>query len=60
MKWIILAAKDKDPKVHFPEKLAWELVDAAGNQVCSHRIFELLSYTVDKTVTSQYLYREYV
>ncbi|KDR12187.1 28S ribosomal protein S7, mitochondrial [Zootermopsis nevadensis] len=32
MKWIILAAKDKDPKVHFPEKLAWELVDAAGNQ----------------------------
>jgi ribosomal protein S7 len=35
MKWIILAAKDKDPKVHFPEKLAWELVDAAANQVCS-------------------------
>lgn len=36
MKWIILAAKDRDPKVHFPEKLAWELVDAAANQVCNH------------------------
>jgi len=36
MKWLILAAKEKDPKVHFPEKLAWELVDAAANQVCSH------------------------
>jgi Ribosomal protein S7 len=36
MKWIILAAKEKDPKVHFPEKLAWELLDAAANQVCSH------------------------
>jgi hypothetical protein len=35
MKWIILAAKDKDPKVHFPEKLAWELVDAAANRVSS-------------------------
>jgi small subunit ribosomal protein S7 len=32
MKWLILAAKEKDPKVHFPEKLAWELVDAAANQ----------------------------
>jgi ribosomal protein S7 len=42
MKWIILAAKDKDPKVHFPEKLAWELVDAAANQVCSH--CQLLSH----------------
>jgi ribosomal protein S7 len=41
MNWIILAAKDKDPKVHFPEKLAWELVDAATNQVCS------LSYRVN-------------
>lgn len=36
MKWLILAAKDKDAKVHFPEKLAWELVDAAANQVCSY------------------------
>jgi hypothetical protein len=36
MKWLILAAKDKDPKMHFPEKLAWELVDAAANQVCSY------------------------
>jgi small subunit ribosomal protein S7 len=36
MKWLILAAKDKDSKVHFPEKLAWELIDAASNQVCNH------------------------
>ncbi|XP_023702410.1 28S ribosomal protein S7, mitochondrial isoform X3 [Cryptotermes secundus] len=41
MKWLILAARDKDLRVHFPEKLAWELVDAAANQVCSRR--QLLS-----------------
>ncbi|KAJ9578712.1 hypothetical protein L9F63_005074 [Diploptera punctata] len=32
MKWIILAAKDKERRIHFPEKLAWELVDASKNQ----------------------------
>ncbi|XP_047108954.1 28S ribosomal protein S7, mitochondrial isoform X1 [Schistocerca piceifrons] len=32
MKWLIEAAKDKERTVHFPEKLAWELVDAANNQ----------------------------
>lgn len=32
MKWLIEAARDKERTVHFPEKLAWELVDAANNQ----------------------------
>lgn len=31
MKWIIEATKDKDRKVSFPEKLAYELLDAANN-----------------------------
>lgn len=32
MKWLILAARDKEQKVHFPEQLAKELLDAAKNQ----------------------------
>ncbi|XP_063234464.1 small ribosomal subunit protein uS7m isoform X2 [Bacillus rossius redtenbacheri] len=32
MKWLIEAANDKERRVHFPEKLAWELLDAAKNQ----------------------------
>jgi len=32
MKWIIDAAREKERTVHFPEKLAWELIDAANNQ----------------------------
>ncbi|KAJ8892349.1 hypothetical protein PR048_004929 [Dryococelus australis] len=32
MKWLIEAANDKERTVHFPEKLAWELLDAAKNQ----------------------------
>ncbi|GLH02943.1 hypothetical protein R5R35_012052 [Gryllus longicercus] len=32
IKWLITSAKDKDRKIHFPEKLAWELLDAAANQ----------------------------
>ncbi|XP_069691170.1 small ribosomal subunit protein uS7m [Periplaneta americana] len=32
MKWLILAAKEKDRTMRFYEKLAWELIDAAGNQ----------------------------
>lgn len=31
MKWIIEAANEKEKPVHFPEKIAWELLDAAGN-----------------------------
>lgn len=31
MKWLIEAANDKERKVHFPEKLAYELIDAANN-----------------------------
>jgi hypothetical protein len=50
MKWLILAAKDKDPKMHFPEKLAWELVDAAANQVCSHCLLSVAKiYTIEKS-----------
>lgn len=32
MKWIVEAAREKERTVHFPEKLAWELLDAAANQ----------------------------
>lgn len=32
MKWIIEAAKEKERTIHFPQKLAWELLDAASNQ----------------------------
>lgn len=31
MKWIVEAANDKDKKIHFPEKFAWEVIDAAHN-----------------------------
>lgn len=51
MKWLILAAKDKDSKVHFPEKLAWELVDAAANQVCSHCLLPVANNIPYKKVT---------
>lgn len=33
MNWIIQAAKDKEKKVHLPQTLAKELVDASYNQV---------------------------
>jgi len=32
MKWLIDATNDKDRKIHFPEKLAWELLDAFKNE----------------------------
>lgn len=32
MNWLIQAAKEKERKVHFPEKLAWELLEAASGQ----------------------------
>jgi small subunit ribosomal protein S7 len=32
MKWLVEAARQKERTVHFPEKLAWELLDAAANQ----------------------------
>lgn len=31
MNWIIDAAKDKERTIHFPEKLAYELIDASNN-----------------------------
>lgn len=31
MRWIIEAAREKERTVHFPEKIAWELLDAAAN-----------------------------
>ncbi|XP_018323968.1 28S ribosomal protein S7, mitochondrial isoform X2 [Agrilus planipennis] len=31
MKWLIEAAREKERTVHFPEKLAYELIDAASN-----------------------------
>ena len=31
MKWFIIESKEKDRKVHFPEKLAHELLDAYNN-----------------------------
>lgn len=30
-KWLIEASNDKAKKVHFPEKFAWEILDAANN-----------------------------
>ncbi|XP_067620849.1 small ribosomal subunit protein uS7m [Eurosta solidaginis] len=32
MKWLLEAAREKERKVHLPEKLAWEVLDAAYNQ----------------------------
>lgn len=32
MKWIIEAANEKERTIHFPQKMAWELLDAAANQ----------------------------
>lgn len=31
MKWLIEAANDKSSKIHFEEKIAWEIIDAANN-----------------------------
>lgn len=31
MKWLMEAANDKPQTVHFPDKIAWELIDAANN-----------------------------
>ena len=31
MKWIILESREKDRKIHFPEKFALELIDAYNN-----------------------------
>lgn len=31
MKWLWLAGTEKDRKVHFPEKMAYELIDAHNN-----------------------------
>lgn len=31
MKWLIDAANEKEKNVHFPEKLAYELIDASNN-----------------------------
>lgn len=35
IKWLLTAARDKERTVHLPEKLAWEIMDAAANQVGS-------------------------
>ncbi|KRF78170.1 small ribosomal subunit protein uS7m [Drosophila virilis] len=32
MKWLLDAAREKDRKVHLPDKLAWEILDAAHGQ----------------------------
>ncbi|XP_055836828.1 28S ribosomal protein S7, mitochondrial [Episyrphus balteatus] len=32
MNWLIESAQEKEKSVHFPEKLAWELLDAASGQ----------------------------
>lgn len=32
MRWLVEAAREKERTVHFPEKIAWELLDAAANQ----------------------------
>lgn len=32
MSWLLDAARDKERKVHLPEKLAWEILDAASGQ----------------------------
>lgn len=31
MRWLVHAGREKERKVHFPEKIAWELIDAAAN-----------------------------
>ncbi|KAG4074934.1 hypothetical protein HA402_009359 [Bradysia odoriphaga] len=31
MRWLVQAGREKERTVHFPEKLAWELLDAAAN-----------------------------
>ncbi|XP_071442308.1 small ribosomal subunit protein uS7m [Hetaerina americana] len=31
-KWLLLAGKEKERTVHFPEKMAWELLDASENK----------------------------
>lgn len=31
MKWLIASANDKAQTIHFPEKMAWEILDAANN-----------------------------
>ncbi|XP_058059580.1 small ribosomal subunit protein uS7m [Anopheles bellator] len=32
MKWLLEAVREKERTVHFPEKMAWEVLDAAANQ----------------------------
>ncbi|XP_055638005.1 28S ribosomal protein S7, mitochondrial [Toxorhynchites rutilus septentrionalis] len=32
MKWLLEATREKERTVHFPEKMAWEMLDAAANQ----------------------------
>lgn len=32
MNWLLDAARDKERKVHLPQKLAWEILDAASGQ----------------------------
>ncbi|XP_055594544.1 28S ribosomal protein S7, mitochondrial [Uranotaenia lowii] len=32
MKWLLEACREKERTVHFPEKMAWEVLDAAANQ----------------------------
>ncbi|KAI9586229.1 mitochondrial ribosomal protein S7 [Glossina fuscipes fuscipes] len=32
MKWLLEAAREKERKIHLPEKLAWEILDAAHGQ----------------------------
>lgn len=31
MRWLVQAGREKERTVHFPEKVAWELLDAASN-----------------------------
>ncbi|XP_046385226.1 28S ribosomal protein S7, mitochondrial [Ischnura elegans] len=31
-KWLVLAGKEKERTIHFPEKMAWELIDASENK----------------------------
>jgi len=31
MRWLVHAGREKERTVHFPEKIAWELIDAAAN-----------------------------
>lgn len=32
MRWLMQASNEKEKKVHFPEKFAWEILDAYANQ----------------------------